>query len=393
MRKKKRFGSKIRLIFGAGGILLLIILVSVFNQEKGVAHTNNVDAQISLHSKREAPKTAVLVNPEFASLAFPAKESESLIPEQLAAVGRVVISWFESPGEKEEEHGSWIWTPTMQMSPEYIESILSRSKKEGVNVIYLSIDSYLDIFTMEKGLERERQKQLFTDKIRYFIKSANQKGIEVDAEAGWQNWAEAGNEYKGLAIVNFVKNFNDSEEEKFRGFQYDVEPYLLEEYKEDPAPVLKRFATLVDKTEKFIGESDLRFSVVVPDFFDEKDKMTPKFSYAGRRASIFKHLLNILERRENSSIIIMSYRNFAEGKDGSIEVTENEMKTAKKGRYSTQIIVAQEVGDVPPPYITFHNTSKTHLEQEVAKIQSAFSPSANFGGLAIHYINAYLDLR
>ena len=91
-----------------------------------------------------------------------------------------------------------------------------------------------------------------------------------------------------------MKNFNDSEEEKFRGFQYDVEPYLLEEYKEDPAPVLKRFATLVDKTEKFIGESDLRFSVVVPDFFDEKDKMTPKFSYAGRRASIFKHLLNIL---------------------------------------------------------------------------------------------------
>lgn len=394
MKKKRRFGNKLKTIFVAGSVLLVILFFPVFKKESGVPHINGIDSKISLHTKRETPQSVVFADPRFANIAFPSEKSKTFIPEQLAAVGRVVISWFENPKDEEEERGSWIWTPTLQMTDFYMNTILDEARRNHVNVMYMSIDSYLDIFIMPKGLERERKKAVFIEKVRTFIKLANQKGIEVDAEAGWQNWAEEGHEYKGLAIVNFVKNFNKENPEKFRGFQYDVEPYLLPEFVEDPEGVLRRFISLIDKTEKFIGNDSLRFSVVVPDFFDEKDKMTPKFSYnSSRKASAFKHLLNILDRREKSSVIVMSYRNFAEGADGSIEVTQNEMSTARKGRHVTRVIVAQETGDVPPPYITFHNTSKNHFEQEISKINNAFSLSPNFGGLAIHYINAYLELK
>jgi hypothetical protein len=77
---------------------------------------------------------------------------------------------------------------------------------------------------MRDGIEKEKLKEKFSKTLEDFIILANREGIEVDAEAGWQNWAEAGNRYKALAIVDYVKNFNDTHKNKFRGFQYDVEP-------------------------------------------------------------------------------------------------------------------------------------------------------------------------
>jgi hypothetical protein len=89
----------------------------------------------------------------------------------------------------------------------------------------------------------------------------------------------------------------------------------------------------------------------------------------------------------------MSYRAFAEGFDGSIEISTNEMKTAKKGSYQTKIIIAQETGEVLPAYLTFHNTSKNRLFEEIGKINTAFDPYSNFNGIAIHYANAFLALK
>ena len=281
----------------------------------------------------------------------------------------------------------------MSMTPQYMDSIISGAKTNGVNTIYVSVDSYLDIFTMQKGQEREKQKEAFGDKLEDFIIRAKNLGIAVDAEAGWRNWAEGDNIYKAFAVVNYVKNFNASRQNKFRGFQYDVEPYLLDSYKKDQTPVLKNFVGLIDKTQYYLATSTLQFSIVVPDFYDEKDKMTQKFTYDGEKDYAFKHLLNVLDKRPNGSIIIMSYRNLAIGDDSTVEISSNEMRTAKSGAYKTKIIIAQETGDVPPPYITFHSTSKKYLFSQIEKINTTFDSYPNFGGIAIHYANAFLALK
>ena len=376
---------------------IIMTLVFIFrNNGEPIPHRNLIDTKISQYSDKNITPNAKATNPEFKNIVFEIPPANSFIfSSQIATVIRAVKSLTSSVKKEDDikEYGSWIWTPIMKITPEYTESILSDAKADGVNTIYLSIDSYLDIFVMKKGGERENQKKIFSKKLEYFIKSANKKGIVVDAEAGWRNWAEDGNEYKGFAIVNYVKNFNATHQNKFRGFQYDVEPYLLDSYEKNKVGVLKNFIELVDQTEYFLGESILHFSVVIPDFYDKKDGLTPKFSYNGKKDFAFGHLLNVLDRRANSSIIIMSYRNFAKGKDGTIEISDNEMRTAKSGAYQTKIIIAQETGDVPPPYITFHNTSKNYLFKEIEKINSAFVAYSNFGGIAIHYANAFLALK
>jgi len=383
------------LILGALFIGIVGLVGSMSRLEKeGVLHKNLLDTKISQYSDKHITPNAIVKDKKFESLAFESVEGKSpIFSNQIAAVVRAVKSFTKGEEKDEKEYGSWIWTPVLQMTPQYMDSVLKDAREDGVNVMYVSIDSYLDIFTMPKGKERERQKKDFGDRLEYFITLAQKYNIEVDAEGGWRNWAETGHTYKAFAIVNFVRDFNATHQNKIRGFQYDVEPYLLDSYVTDQSTTLRNFVKLVDETESFLGDSELQLSVVVPDFFDEGDGFTEKFAYNGRKESVFKHLLNILEGRAGSSIIIMSYRNFAEGEDSAIEISENEMQTAKKGLYNTKIIIAQETGAVPPPYITFHNTSKKYFSEQVGKINSAFLSHPNFGGIAVHYVNAFLALR
>ena len=70
--------------------------------------------------------------------------------------------------------------------------------------MYLSIDSYLDIYALSDRTEKREKETMFMEKLSVFISKAKEKGIAVDAEAGWKNWAEDRHTYKPLAVVNFV---------------------------------------------------------------------------------------------------------------------------------------------------------------------------------------------
>jgi hypothetical protein len=398
MASKNRKGLNTRNIFLGSAIFVFFIVVFIFasgNNEVSIPHHNIVDTKISQYSDGHITLNAVATNPNFKDIAFetPPVGSKSFLGNQIATVVNAIKSLTKIQPSTPKESGTWIWTPVMSMTPQYMDSIISGAKANGINTIYVSVDSYLDIFTMQKGAEREKQKKAFGDKLENFITLAGELGIAVDAEAGWRNWAEGDNVYKAFAVVSYVKNFNDTHQNKFRGFQYDVEPYLLDSYGKDSSSVLKNFVALVDNTQYYLATSTLQFAVAVPAFYDEKDKMTPKFSYAGQKDYVFTHLLNVLDKRPNSSIIIMSYRNLAIGDDSTVEISSNEMQTAKKGNYNTKIIIAQETGDIAPPYITFYNTSKKYLFSQIGKINNALGPYPNFGGIAIHYENAFLALK
>jgi hypothetical protein len=306
-----------------------------------------------------------------------------------------IVSSLEKPQvtpSKGLENGTWLWTPIPQITPEYRNTIIVDAKKHGITNIYLSIDSYLDIYTMENGPEKDNLRNNFDETVLEFVTEAHKNNITVDAEAGWRNWAEVGHAYKAFATIQYAIEFNKTHKEKFRGFQYDVEPYLLDEYqKGDKAGVLGNFVNLVDETVEWLKESDLQLSVVIPEFYDGTNLETPKFFYAGTNTYAINHLLNILDRRPESKIIIMSYRNWSLGDDSTVDISKNEVIAANNRK--TKIIIAQETGDVKPSYITFYNTSKQYYKRQVTSVQIALSGNKSFGGMATHYVNSYLELR
>jgi len=377
-------------IFGYGTITVGS-RVQDLSQSGPKTKVNPVDLHISQYSDKHITINAIDSNEKFSrlTLANYLEESGEVISpfSQVATVSQAVN---QNSGK---EYGTWLWTPISDITPSYMASIISGAKTDGVNAIYLSIDPYLDIYAMPEGQEKEDAKKTFSATLEDFITLANKNGIAVDAEAGWRNWAEDGNQYKAFATINFVKQFDQTEKNTLRGFQFDVEPYLLTSYEKNPVPVLQNFLQLIDQSITLLGASNLKLSVVIPDFYDEDQTLVPAFEYDGKTTYVYDHILDVLEKRPGSSVIVMSYRNFADGDDGSIDISQGEVETATNGLYSTEVIVAQETGDVQPPYITFNNTSKNYLDQQIEKINQAFLPYSNFGGVAIHYVNAFLSLK
>ncbi len=294
-------------------------------------------------------------------------------------------------GATQPEKGTWLWTPTLDLTPAYWNALIAGAKKNGIQTIYLSIDSYLDIYVMPDGPEKKKKKKAFDGVLERFIAAAHKNGMAVDAEAGWRNWAEPGNEYKAFAIVDYVLEFNATHATKLRGFQYDIEPYLLSSYQTDKKTVLRNFIDLVNKTVTRLDKSDLAFSVVIPDFYDGTGGETPRFLYGWNYRHTLLHLLEVLERRPGSALLVMAYRNRSEGTDGSIDISQDEIRTANA--YQTKVIVAQETGDVSPPSLTFYNTSLSSLNTEIQNIQETFADNESYNGIAVHYINALLELE
>lgn len=404
MRKKTKKLNTKHLVFVPVVFLIFLFVFSVVNGIESVPHKNNIDLSLSLNRGQTRSLSITETNQEYSHLAFEELEQKDINPfaYQVASVFHSIknitifdylLSLIKNSDLEPKEKGSWLWTPTMYLTNDYVSEIVLGAKEKGINTIYLSIDSYLDIFVIEESQTKINRELDFKNKIENFIKIANENDIEVDALAGWKNWAEEGNLYKPYAVVNFVKDFNEESSYKFRGFQYDVEPYLLERFETEQSDVLRNFTELIHKTENFFKDTDIRFAVVIPDFYDKKDEVTEKFYYNGLSEYIIPHLINILDERKGNSVIVMSYRNFADGEDGSIEVSKNEMKTFKRKAKNTKLIIAQETGDFPPPYITFHSKSRSHLYTEIEKIEAEFAKNRNYGGIAIHYINSYLDME
>ncbi len=387
--KKKNIDKKrvILPIVIAGLIIVSYSAYSKNSKESGSILSSSTRKMVYpvQYSDKHITQNAIESNPNFSNIAF--VSTDSMLANTVSTITKSDYA-LKSEGM---EVGTWLWTPILDQDTKYRELIISEAVKNGIKNIYLSIDSYLNIYVMPDGDAKTAKRADFDKNVEEFIKLANKNGITVDAEAGWRNWAEDGNVYKAYATINYASKFNKTHNVKFRGFQYDVEPYLLESYEDNKALVLKNFLKMVDDSVTFLNKSDLQLSVVIPEFYDGTNSDTPKFLYKGVMGYAVDHLLNILDRRNGSSIIVMSYRNFSKGIDGSIDISTNEVDSANK--HKTRVIVAQETGDVEPPYITFFNTNKKYFNKQTLEIKKAFNLDAGFGGIAVHYINAYMDLK
>lgn len=293
-----------------------------------------------------------------------------------------------------KEFGTWIWDSPILMAPGYAPHILQAAHQEGFSSVYVTIDDYLDIAVLPAGPDKEAAKQSYMDALAAFVLVAKAQGISVDAEGGWRDWASSANRWKGYTLIDFVKEYNQNyPQAKVRNLQYDVEPYLFPAYENHKASILKEYISFIDESAARMQNVDAGFSIVIPHFYDSVDKWTPPISYGGKTQYTFTHLLSVLKQKSDSSIIIMAYRNFFEGSNGVRDISETEIKEASDGGYPTKIIVAQETGNVDPPYVTFYGYSKSAVLSAFDQIYAGFGGYADFGGISVHYIEPYLALQ
>lgn len=302
------------------------------------------------------------------------------------------IIWGQIFNKK--EFGIWVWDSPAKMTSTQAGKVIEISKQNGFNVIYVSIDDYLRILEIRNATERANRTAVYKQQLSAFITAAQKVGLEVDVVGGDKDWAAAENRWKGYALISFVKEYNVSHPgAKIRGLQYDVEPYLLPTYEIDKRKELKAFLEFIDESATRMQDVPAQFSVVIPHFYDDVQNWTPTITLNGQDAHTFSHLLKILEKKPNSTIIIMSYRNFFENNNGSKQISEVEINEATKGKYKTKIIIAQETGNVSPGYVTFYDYPKVSLFDALDEISTYFSRYPNFGGVAVHYFDSFLKME
>lgn len=296
--------------------------------------------------------------------------------------------------QKGKEQGMWVWSFPSQMNTTAGTEQMKTIAAQGFNVVYITIDDYLDIAALPEGANKDTQKAAYFLSLNKFIKTAHGLGIAVDVEGGWKDWAYLANRWKGFALIDAAKEYNAVYPgAKIRAFQYDVEPYLLDEYETNKAKVLTEFVTYIDQSVARLAGSDIQFSMAIPHFYDKNQAWTPTITYGGITTHTFSHLLRILEKKPGSMILLMSYRDYFEGVGGTKEIALAEIQEASAGGYSTLVLVGQETGNVDPAYVTFYGSTKTVVLNMLGTISSAFSSYSNYGGTATHYIDSYLQMR
>lgn len=290
--------------------------------------------------------------------------------------------------------GVWVWDSPIQMTTTKADSQITYAKANGFNLLYITVDDYLNIYSMTNGSAKDAQKAAYFDALSHIITKANSVGISIDVEGGWRDWAKPENRWQGFALIDFVKEYNQKNPTaKIRGFQYDVEPYILDEYENNKSSVLGDYVEFIDQSVTRMKSVDAVFSIVIPHFYDSTQAWTPAINYNGSTKYTFTHLLDILQNKPGSEIILMSYRDFFSGPNGTQEISEAEIKEASSGKYSTLITVAQETGNVDPSYVTFYGSTKANLFSNLSTISGYFGKYSNYGGTAVHYLDSFQVLK
>lgn len=260
---------------------------------------------------------------------------------------------------------TWLWqTPLIGSEP---EQILSFAKDQGVNLLYLKIDTSKTAAYYQS-----------------FIKKAHESGIEVHALGGKASWGLEQNRYQILALVDWVRRYNlaVTAVEKIDGIHLDIEPYLLPEWKTDKETVIRQWMGNVEAyVQQTKLDSSLQAGCDIPFWLDK----TPLPDDPDTMLSQW-----LISKHDHTTI--MAYRDRADGSNSISSLVPQELAMADAS--GKKIVVAVETkmsseGD----FITFHEEGKIYMNGELDKLPGLLSAHPSFAGIAIHSYEYWKALK
>lgn len=259
-----------------------------------------------------------------------------------------------SPAEKKSK-ATWIWQSEMIGTEK--QQILDFSKQNEITLIYLRIDTTKPY-----------------DYYRSFILEATAQGIEVHAVAGHPAWALTKNQMRMMNLVTWVKEYNQSagQEERIRGIQLDIEPYLLPQWETDRKRVIGEWQ---DNIKEFTAEAkkdaDLEVSTAMPFWLDDIPAPDqPEMPLSKWMISQF------------DTISIMAYRDTVTGPNGILSLVEQEMKEADE--LEKRVLVAVNLKKLNDDHASFAEEGISEMNRQLELLPEHLGQHPSYGGTAIH---------
>jgi hypothetical protein len=207
---------------------------------------------------------------------------------------------------------------------------------------------------------------------------------QVELLVGDPGWALTANHGQVLDFVEDAIAFTRAAGSAGRpaGLHFDVEPYLLDEWKSDQQGTMTQYLDLLVAVGDKLAEAQvsLLFSADIPFWYD-----TLAATYDGQTKALHQHVQDIVDY-----VAIMDYRDTAGGGDGIIAHAQDELHYAEE--INKLVTVGVETNCIEPAKITFCEEGKAALEQELDEARLSFETSSAFHGFAVHDYVGYADL-
>ncbi|MBP1999382.1 hypothetical protein J2Z69_000401 [Paenibacillus shirakamiensis] len=253
---------------------------------------------------------------------------------------------------------TWLWDTDRIVNQK--EEIVSFAKRQGVKIIFLQVG-----------------KEVKDEEYRHFIATAHQSGVEVQALNGRPGWALNEHRDEANEFMSWVQNYNASSkpEERFVGVQFDVEPYLLKQWKKSQDVVVQEWMGNIRAWMDQAKASDLKVGVAVP--FWLNDVMNPN---GGGTQPLSDWMISKVDY-----LAIMAYRDQA---DQIYQVSEHMLNEADK--QNKQIWVGVELAKSEEgPGVSFHTSTNQHLNQQLDQLVELSDKHPSFVGVAMHSYEAW----
>jgi len=278
--------------------------------------------------------------------------------------------------------GTWVWNKNSWLTPAARDELFTFLKQHGISMILVQIHTDYS-GAAPKLNDREQLSEL--------LRRAAQEGVTVHALDGGPDYIYPPWPEKLTRQIAAIAEFNSKQpaNARFAGVHYDIEPYLLPDWKKDWDTRLQCCRTYLAALQTLATAArshELQFSVDIPSWFDTGDKLQP-FEVNGHIGTLLDHVAQIVDW-----FGIMAYRNHATGPDGILSISAGEVDVMDK--LGKKVWIGVETGDAgkgSPPKVTFLNRPTTEFDQALQEVNNALVPRKSYGGILIHSYERYRE--
>lgn len=263
----------------------------------------------------------------------------------------------------------WVWDTSIEESQDETKDLAEFCVVEGIRTVFYSVS----------GAPPERRESLAS-----FASSMHSGGIEVHALFGDARWGLPGEHRRALDVARSIHAYDDeaSPAEKLDGIQDDSEVYTLATWAFNPFGMLEGYLELMGRISR-LSSGRLTLGAAVPCWFTDEVTGGGK---CGGTGTLGERLLEVLDY-----VALMSYRDSAEGPDGTISMSLPFVEAAATA--GKKAFVGQETQPgLVPPNISFHGMSEEYTRGEFAKIDAFFAGHPGYAGIAVHQYRSYRGL-
>jgi len=306
-----------------------------------------------------------------------------------------------SPGALLEPHGVAVfeWHRLSQVNARVSDQRLAALSAEGFKTVYADVGEYLEVADQPYSrTQQNRLGQLRSD-LKLFVARAAKQGLAVHAVGGGPNWTDETHRYLGPFLLDLVADYNGGvlPNERLKGVQFDIEPYVEDSFWDNVELALQRYlVALRDIVAHYRdvrtreGNGGLRLGFAIPFWFDGNAPDVPEvwFGDPTKLAGAAFHLIDLLHDLSDAYVLVMAYRNFTAGEDGSIAHVQDEVTYATT-ECLCGIVIGQEFAKVYPQKLSFWWKGRAAFWQAADELATTYGGGPSFRGLSVNDLSAY----